>query len=110
MVSANKITLDIATDLAAGDNDLLLFSTDGVILTAIVTISGLVGVLGAIDLTESYDGLTFYEISGAQIAVPANGSEKVNTLNGCGLVFGGIRIDKGAATAGTIVIEANSKQ
>ena len=108
---AEKYTksIDIATDLAGGDNDFLMFSTNSPLVGAVITISGLTGVLGAIDLTEANDKDTSFPISGAQIAVPANGTEKVQTVTGCSLVIAGIRIAKGTATAGTIVIESGSK-
>ena len=108
MAEKFKITIDIAT-LSAGDNDIIMFSTNAPLVGAVITISGLTGVLGAIDLTESNDNATFFEIAGAQIAVPGNGIEKVETVTGCSLLFAGIRIAKGTATAGTIVIEAGSK-
>ena len=46
--------IDIST-LSAGDNDILFFYTGSLHLKAIVTIAGLTGVLGAIDLLEIDD-------------------------------------------------------
>jgi len=107
MTSENR-TIDIA-DLSAGDNDLRLMSTDSAQYAVHVTVSGLAGALANMDLLESGNGSAWFEIGSTTIAAPGAGEHQASTAAGLTLLFAGIRIDKGTATAGTIVINAVSK-